>query len=283
MCVLGVACGSTVTTGVQEAQLTMRVRTALLNDAELGTQEISVGTAGRTVSLSGRVERDDLIERALDVVRGVDGVGEVLHTLEVGPPDVFSRQPPGRLPALALDDDGPPHLLALGLAGTISLPDADHLGKGGGVGPLIRLRPGNGWGPTVGFTWTKTGIEAGPDGQPGLARLRIRPVMAGIQYGVTRGRLAAAFSVVGGYSFNGLLPDTEQAGAGRALAVGNSLVWRPGASLSYEVTRRVGLNVFGGYLMTKPDVTFASDAMVDTRRLDVDTVIITFGAAYWIF
>lgn len=107
--------------------------------------------------------------------------------------------------------------------------------------------------------------------------------MGGVQYGLTRGRLATVFSLVGGYSFNSLAIDDQRAGPGRAIAVDNSLAFRPGVVVWYDVTSRVGLNVFAGYRVTRPRVTFASDSDITTRRLDADTVLLSVGVAYWVF
>ena len=151
------------------------------------------------------------------------------------------------------------------------------------MGPLLRLRPRNGLGPAIAFNWTNTEIETGPGGRPGLAAIQLRPVMAGVEYGVVRGRLAVGTSAVGGYSFNRLAVDTARAGPGRAIAVGNSFVWRPGAVLWADVTPRVGINVFGGYLFARPRVTFASDTSIATERLSASSLVVSVGVAYWIF
>ena len=60
-------------------------------------------------------------------------------------------------------------------------------------------------------------------------------------------------------------------------------VWRPGAVLWADVTRRVGINVFAGYLFTRPRVTFASDASIATERVSASSVVVSAGVAYWIF
>jgi hypothetical protein len=147
----------------------------------------------------------------------------------------------------------------------------------------VRLRPRNGWGPTIGFSWTTTKIQEGVDGQAALATLKVRPVMAGLEYGVARDRLAASFSVVGGYAFNGLDVDTTRLGQGRAIDVSNSFAARVGASVWYDVTPRIGLNLFTGYRLARPDVTFASDTTIVTRRVNADAVIVSVGIAYWVF
>ena len=276
-------CGPTIQTGFEDAQLTMRVKTALLNDPELGTQPINVAVNGGIVQISGRVENADHIAQAERLVRAVDGVRDVDMALDVAPREFVGRDHPGRLPSIAPPDtDGPIRLLALGVGGTLGSTSGDDLGNGFGVGPLIRLRPRNGWGPSVGFGWTRTPMNESPAAR-GLADLVVRPVMGGVEYGVSRGRVATGFSLVGGYAFNSLAVDKGRIGPGRAIAVDNSLAFRTGVGVWYDVTPRVGLNVFAGYRVTRPRVTFASDAAISTRRLDADTVLLSVGVAYWVF
>ena len=107
--------------------------------------------------------------------------------------------------------------------------------------------------------------------------------MGGMELGAVRGRFWAGASLVAGYSFNKLHVDVERVGPGRAIAVSNSLVWRPGAAIWIDVTNRVGINVFGGYLFTSPEVTFASDASIATERMSMRSATVSVGVAYWIF
>ena len=279
-----VGCGPTIQTGVADAQLTMRVKTAILNHAELGTQPIDVEVNGGIVLISGHVESADDIVQAERLVRAVDGVRDVDVALEVGPREIIGRAQPGRLPSIAPPDTNEPRrLLAVGVGGTLGSTPGDDLGSGLSVGPIIRLRPRNGWGPSLGFGWTRAPIEGTLAARPGLADLVVRPVMGGVEYGVIRGRLATTFSLVGGYSFNSLAIDQGQVGPDRAIAVDNSLALRPGVGVWYDVTSRVGLHVFAGYRVTRPRVAFASDSDITTRRLDADTVLLTVGVAYWVF
>ena len=174
-------------------------------------------------------------------------------------------------------------LIGLGAAARLTRPSQPGLGAALAGGPLLRLRPRNGLGPTIAFNWMNAGVESGPAGRPGLAALRLRPVMAGVEYGIARGRFAAGVSVVAGYSFNGLDVDTGRAGAGRAISAGNSLAWRPGAGAWWDVSPRIGINAFYGYLFTRPAVTFASDSEVTTERLRVNAAVVSVGVAYWVF
>ena len=277
-------CAARSRTAIENAQTAVRVKTALVNDVELGTLPIDVEAAGGVVTLEGIVRTSAQIDRALDVARRVQGVARVESALVVGDPDppVARATPP--LPALApRRREGPLRLIGAGASVRLNNPAGDALAQKVGIGPMLRLRSGNGLGPTIAFNWTDAEIEASPTGLPALATVRIRPVMAGVQYGFTRGRLGAGASVVAGYAFNSLAIDKTVAGSGRAVDVSNSFVWRPGVTLWYDVTQRIGLNVFGGYLFTRPEVTFVSDTEVVTHRLRANAVVISVGMAYWIF
>ena len=283
-------------TAVADARTAVRVRTALVNDAVLGTLPIDVRARAGVVTLHGTVRLVEEVELALAVARLVDGVVRVESELEVGE---SARPPPtgdlprdtedaggrtARLPALApRPDGGPLRLIGLGGAARLTRPSSPKLGAALAGGPLLRLRPRNGLGPSLAFNWMNAEIESGATGRPALAALQLRPVMAGIEYGVARGRFAAGGSFVAGYSFNRLDIDTERPGPGRAIAVGNSLVWRPGVGAWWDVSPRVGIHVFGGYLFTRPAVTFASDTSIATERLRINAAVVSVGVAYWVF
>lgn len=283
---------------VADAQTAVRVKTALVNHESLGTLPIDVQVRSGVVTLDGTVRSADEEESARKLALGVAGVARVESRLQIGDPDlppaagVSSAAPQrmlpeggtSRLPALApRPEEGPLRLVGLGASVRVTRPSEATLGGALAVGPLLRLRPRNGMGPAIAFNWTNTEIETGPTGRPGLAAIQLRPVMAGVEYGVVRGRLAVGASAVGGYSFNRLGVDTARAGPGRAIAVGNGFVWRPGAVLWADVTPRIGVNVFGGYLFARPKVTFASDASIATERVNAGSVVVSVGVAYWIF
>ena len=293
----GARSGRTASAAVADAQTAVRVKTALVNDAVLGTLPIDVRAEEGVVTLHGNVSSAGEVDQALALVRGVAGVVRVESALTVGgwdeisddrrprtrPADpVVSTRP--RLPALApRPEEGPLRVVGLGASVKVTRPSETGLARSLVVGPLLRLRPRNGLGPTVAFNWTNTGVETGPGGRPGLAAVQLRPVMGGVELGTVRGRFWAGASIVGGYSFNKLNVDTARVGPGRAIAVGNSFVWRPGAAIWLDVTRRVGINVFGGYLFTSPKVTFASDTSIATERVDASSAVVSVGVAYWIF
>ena len=293
----GARSGRVGSAAVADAQTAVRVKTALVNDAVLGTLPIDVRAEAGVVTLQGNVNSAGEVDLALALVRGVAGVVRVESALTVGVSDgtvddrrrrtrpadrTVATRP--RLPALApRPEEGPLRIVGLGASVRVTRPSETGLERSLVVGPLLRLRPRNGLGPTVAFNWTNTGIETGPEGRPGLAAIGLRPVMGGVEVGKARGRFWAGASIVAGYSFNKLSIDTARVGPGRAIAAGNSFVWRPGAAIWLDVTRRVGINVFGGYLFTSPEVTFASDTSIATERVDASSAVVSVGVAYWIF
>ena len=269
---------------VWDAQTGARVKTALVNDPILGVLPIEVRVTGRVVTLSGVVPTASAIDHALAVAGAVPGVVRVESALNIGPsePTSQTRGRP-RLPALApRPETAPARRVGVGASLTLARPSDAALANSAKIGPLLRLRPRHGIGPTVGFSWTQTTLGGGGDASS-LASLRVRPVMLGIEYGQVHGRLSAGASIVGGYAFNSLDIDATRAGPDRAIAVGNSFAWRPGLTVWYDIAPRLGVNVFFGKVFTRPEVTFASDSAVDSRRVRADSAVINLGVAYWVF
>lgn len=81
--VLG-ACGQkSVSTTPDDATITARVKTVLLNDPQVGATKIDVTTANGVVTVSGAVKSRADEARALQLARGVNGVRDVRSTLQV--------------------------------------------------------------------------------------------------------------------------------------------------------------------------------------------------------
>jgi hyperosmotically inducible periplasmic protein len=79
------ACGKTVSETIDDATITARVKTALLNDQDIEFTRIDVDTVKGVVSLSGRVTSKEQQERAVAIARKVDGVRDVKSTLQIQP------------------------------------------------------------------------------------------------------------------------------------------------------------------------------------------------------
>ena len=77
--------GKTVGETIDDATITTRVKTAMLNDPAVGGLRIDVDTFKGVVTLSGRVKSQAERDRAMMLARGISGVVEVKDTLQVIP------------------------------------------------------------------------------------------------------------------------------------------------------------------------------------------------------
>ena len=79
------ACGTTVGETIDDATITAQVKTALLNDPQVGGLKIDVDTTKGVVTMSGIVKTPAEAERAVQLARQQGGVKDVKSTLQVGP------------------------------------------------------------------------------------------------------------------------------------------------------------------------------------------------------
>ena len=79
------ACGKSVGETIDDATITTRVKTSLLNDPDVGGLRIDVDTFKGVVTLSGRVKTKDEEAKAVALARKIGGVSEVKSTLQVTP------------------------------------------------------------------------------------------------------------------------------------------------------------------------------------------------------
>jgi osmotically-inducible protein OsmY len=80
-----VGCGPSVGDSFEDASIVARVKTALLNDLEVGRRGIAVEASRGYVRLSGRVRSAAEIVKAVQIARGVPGVLDVTSLLQVAP------------------------------------------------------------------------------------------------------------------------------------------------------------------------------------------------------
>lgn len=177
--------------------------------------------------------------------------------------------------------------VSIGGSVTFVQPTEDGLKSTVGVGPLVRLNPRRGWGPAGALNWFRADIE-NPSGEAGdFARLRIRPLMAGVAYSVGAGTVMTSLSIVAGPSFNRV--DFEDSFLARAsgtpfIDVENSIAVRPGVNVTVTVAPRVAIVGFGGYLINRPDIVYRDTAGNEfTNRWKADAVVLSVGAVYSIF
>ncbi|MGE5243486.1 MAG: BON domain-containing protein [Betaproteobacteria bacterium] len=81
---LAAACGKSIGETVDDATITARVKTALLNDPSVSAMRIDVDTTKGVVTMSGVVKSQAEEQRAIQIARGIPGVRDVKSTLQVG-------------------------------------------------------------------------------------------------------------------------------------------------------------------------------------------------------
>jgi len=75
--------GAAINRTIDDATVTTRVKTALLNTTEVDATKIDVETTGGVVTLRGLVRNKDEETKAVAVTRRVDGVRDVHSELKV--------------------------------------------------------------------------------------------------------------------------------------------------------------------------------------------------------
>ncbi len=152
-------------------------------------------------------------------------------------------------------------------------------------GPLVRLNPRKGWGPAGAFNWFRADLRDPAGGSSDFARLRVRPLMAGVSYTVGSQAVLISFSVVGGPSFNKAeFHGSYIAGSGESISAENSIAVRPGVGVTWTVARRVAVIGFGGYLLNRPDVVYRDRfAQEINDRWKADAVVLSVGVVYSLF
>lgn len=74
---------TTIGDNVDDGIVTTRVKTALMADAGIRSSDIAVTTRNGEVQLSGFVDNQSQIDRAIEVARGIDGVSSVGNEMSV--------------------------------------------------------------------------------------------------------------------------------------------------------------------------------------------------------
>ena len=285
---LAAACRTAVDPlAISDAQTTARVKTALVNDPDLGARTIEVRVVLGVVRLSGRVLTQAEADRAVRIVRGVAGVVDVQAALQIGgqaasPPDEQSQR--FELPELDSPElQGNPGFLALGGSFVWSAPRTATLRKRVALSPLIKLGSGRGLGLAVGLDWFQAELQSLAESREVLTRVQIKPVMLGASYTFASERTSLSASLVGGYAWNSLTVTDTGIAAGLPVGVDNSLAWRPGVSLWYDVNRRTALNLSVGHVITRLRLTVLEGGRLEKRPVRGDTTIVHAGVAYKLF
>jgi hypothetical protein len=274
---------------IDDARLGVRVKTAIVNEPQLGTRIIEVRVASGVATLSGLVASQTELDRALTLARAVPGIVEVRSQLVVGQPAPVGP-PPAAMEARARNavsreaaTAGSRRLLAVGGALALRNPSGADLSSTVVAGPMVRVGRGRGLGVNIGLGWFNSELTMAGTGTD-LGRVTIRPLMGGLGYTFARSdHWSMNLSLVGGLAFNSVAIEESEVREGQLVDVDNSLAVRPGASLWYDVNGRFAINVFGGYVVTRPQTTFLERGAFTRRSVKADTAIFSVGLAYKLF
>jgi BON domain len=274
---------------IQDAQLAAQVKTTLVNDPEVGPSLIEVSVVRGVARLSGTVPTQAIAQKAATLARSVQGVLDVQPNLQVGVSNVpppAETAPPRESQAIpeAFETDDDPRLLAVGVSLGWSRPRASALGEHLSVGPLARLGgSGRGFGPAIAFNWFRTSVAGGSTRRDVISDIHVRPIMIGVGYTFGPNRISVSPSLVAGVAFNSLsVPDTGAADR-IAVEVNDSLVWRPGVSVWFDLNRHIALNMSVGHVVTGLRVTFLENGRLVKQSVSGDTTTVHAGIAYKLF
>lgn len=264
---------------VEDAQTAMRLKTAILNDEVVGTEDVRVDVVDGVAYLSGRISSEAHRQRLADIARATPGVRDVRIDVNVRPEIAVLRQ------QLSVEPEDRelrrPYNVGVGLSARM-MRSASALDDAVDLSPIVLFRT-RAWAPAIGFGWSTRDLAAAPGNHDALAKLRVRPVMAGVSYEHAFGRTAIVGSLVAGYAFNSVRPDEEAAGPLRAIRSSNAFAIRPGAAFRVDVTDRTAIQFSLSYTRCRPRVTYASDETVTAQRVNADAMTFSIGAAYWLF
>jgi hypothetical protein len=173
--------------------------------------------------------------------------------------------------------------ISVGGSVTVNLtPDGDVASATTG-GPLVRLNPHRGWGPAGALNWFRADLQDPAGAGQTIARLRTRPLMAGVSYTIGPRMALTSLSIVAGPSFNRAdLRGLHLASA--SIHAGDSFAVRPGVGVTITVAPRVAIVGFGGYLINRPAVRYHDGTGQEfTDRWKADAVVLSIGAVYSLF
>ncbi len=177
------------------------------------------------------------------------------------------------------------------VGGTVAriIPSDGEVDSVTGYGVLVRLNPKRGWGPAGAFNWFRADIDNPGDSGGDFARMRVRPLMAGIASTIGPDKFLTSFSIVAGPSFNSIdfrdeFLDRFGSGARPSVDVDTSFAVRPGVNVTYSLAPRFGIVGFVGYLFNRPGVVYRDVNGTEFRdEWKADATVISIGAVYSIF
>jgi hypothetical protein len=175
--------------------------------------------------------------------------------------------------------------ISVGGSVTLNSTTDDDVASALTVGPLVRLNPRRGWGPAGALNWFRADLDDPAGGGGDFARLRVRPLMAGVSYTIGSNAVLTSFSIVGGPSFNKAdFHRSYLVQSGESIDAENSIAVRPGVGVTWTVASRVAVVGFGGYVINRPDVLYRNRFGQEfSDQWKADAVVLSVGVVYSLF
>jgi len=182
--------------------------------------------------------------------------------------------------------------VSVGLACSVTMPTSPDAGTDVGPSVVIRLRGGEGFGPSFALNWFTTPLRTEVGGQEvELGRVSVRPLLFGVGYSrhITY-RLRWHTSIGAGVAFahargTGTLKGAfERLGLGPVgVKVSNSFAWRATAGLWIDLGPRLGMTVSLGYLGVRPEITITARDADIRYPVDLGSIVTSVGFTFGIF
>jgi hypothetical protein len=175
--------------------------------------------------------------------------------------------------------------ISVGASVTLNNTTDDDVASATTFGPLVRLNPRRGWGPAGALNWFRADLDDPAGGGDDFARLRVRPLMAGVSYTIGSNAVLTSFSIVGGPSFNKAeFHRSYLVQTGESIDAENSIAVRPGVGVTWTVASRVAVVGFGGYVINRPDVVYRNRFGQEfSDQWKADAVVLSVGVVYSLF
>jgi hypothetical protein len=185
--------------------------------------------------------------------------------------------------------------VAVGAAiGTRIAPSSIVGGDRVGVGLTWRLgvnKEGFGWEGGLGWFSSKVSHSFGNEPAFYLGKVRTKRLMVGYGYTHLMGPIAVKGSIQGGYDFMSfdVAPSATDAYGARlgtrsvTADVSNAFVVGPQIKVSHDLSRKIGINVTSGYMITRPMLTISTTVGEEGQRLRADMFTLKMGVVYSVF
>ena len=156
----------------------------------------------------------------------------------------------------------------------------------------IKTKDGWTWEPRAGLDMASTNFGSSVGGSDiHIGKLRAIPIMAGIGRSYRHGRVKAGISIEAGPSFNHFAIDGSARRAYQdrlgidleSVTAKNSLAVRPGTSIWYDLSSRLGLHGSVGYFYNRPTTTTTAGGTASSEKWKTDYVSFSAGFAVGVF